>query len=593
MSAHTVASLPTPGISPAEPAPADRGALPGGAAIDPHAVADAAASQALLRCWVREAAVAVPAAGGLLRLPLRSSGVVVEVPVLHSSPTGWHAFGAPRIAGAQPAGAATLAALLAREASARAGAAAHAASELTARVLESASHIAVHVGARAADPVDPTGELSFLAGEQALLFGHQFHPAPKSRPGVSDRELAALSPELRGHLILHWLAADPSVVSHDSALPACAPALTRRLAAGVGVPQGAVAIPAHPWQAREALSRPGLAELVERGLLRDLGPCGAPWRPTSSVRTVFQPGAPVMLKLSLGLRITNSRRENLRSELALGIYAHRLLDGLQPQLRRAHPAYRVIRDPAWIAVDSADGPEGGLETVLRESPFDGGDTAICAAGLVAERPEVGRSRLTALLSTLANRAGEPVPAVACRWLARYVDVAVAPVLWLLEEHGLGLEAHQQNAGMTLDAAGWPSGGWYRDNQGYYVSAAHAERTLALAPAGDPGARVVFPDRLVEDRVLYYLGVNHLLGMVGALGAEGVADELDLLRAVRRRLVAHRPRHGGATDRLLDDRTLPCKANLLTAADGRDELQAPVESQSVYVEVPNPLAGVMP
>jgi siderophore synthetase component len=34
-----------------------------------------------------------------------------------------------------------------------------------------------------------------------------------------------------------------------------------------------------------------------------------------------------------------------------------------------------------------------------------------------------------------------------------------------------------------------------------------------------------------------------------------------------------------------------KANLLTGVDGRDELDGPVQTQSVYVDVPNPLKEV--
>jgi siderophore synthetase component len=44
--------------------------------------------------------------------------------------------------------------------------------------------------------------------------------------------------------------------------------------------------------------------------------------------------------------------------------------------------------------------------------------------------------------------------------------------------------------------------------------------------------------------------------------------------------------------LLDADTLPVKANLLTGVDGRDELDGPVEAQSVYVDVPNPVREVL-
>ncbi len=45
--------------------------------------------------------------------------------------------------------------------------------------------------------------------------------------------------------------------------------------------------------------------------------------------------------------------------------------------------------------------------------------------------------------------------------------------------------------------------------------------------------------------------------------------------------------------LLDADTLPAKANLLTGVDGRDEVESPVATQSVYVDVPNPLREVQP
>lgn len=63
-----------------------------------------------------------------------------------------------------------------------------------------------------------------------------------------------------------------------------------------------------------------------------------------------------MLKQSLGLRITNSRRENLRKELHRGVEVHRLLrGGLSKQWQSAHPGFDIVRDPAWLAVNAPDG----------------------------------------------------------------------------------------------------------------------------------------------------------------------------------------------------------------------------------------------
>ena len=95
-----------------------------------------------------------------------------------------------------------------------------------------------------------------------------------------------------------------------------------------------------------------------------------------------------MLKLSLGLRITNSRRENLRKELHRGVEVHRLLrSGLAKQWQATHPGFDIVRDPAWLAVDGPDGgPVPGLDVMIRHNPFHPADDVSCVAGLVSPRP---------------------------------------------------------------------------------------------------------------------------------------------------------------------------------------------------------------
>ncbi|MGH3978580.1 MAG: IucA/IucC family protein, partial [Pseudonocardiaceae bacterium] len=553
-------------------------------------------TQALLRCWIRETGIDRPA-DGVLRLDLAAAGTSVEAPVAYWSAVGWHRFDPARFAGGAPVDAVTLAALLTAEsASWRGSNPTGAVADVTGRVADSVRWVARHVTERRAAPDEPPGTTPFLAAEQALLLGHPLHPTPKSREGLSDADAAAYSPELRGSFPLHWFAADPAVVSADSALQQSAAAITASLAGGsLRLPAGTVAVPAHPWQARDVLARPGVRALLERGLLHDLGPAGPAWSPTSSVRTVYRAGAPVMLKLSLGLRITNSKRENLRIELARGSQVHRLLEaGLGAALRAAHPGFGVVRDPAWIAVDApGDRPESGLEVVLRDNPFRGDDRVACVAGLVAERPDLphGRSQLATLVHDLAARTGRPATAVAGEWFARYLESAVVPVLWLYGTHGLGLEAHQQNTLVVLDADGWPAGGRYRDNQGYYFSETRSGGLSTWLPGAGRELGTLCSDEVIDERLGYYIGVNNVLGMVGAMGSQRLADERPLLARVRAVLADLAARHGAAlqlASTLLDSPTLRCKANLLTRVDGLDELVGPLEAQSVYVDVPNPL-----
>ena len=518
--------------------------------------------------------------------------------------------------------------------------------DLVARVADSVRRTVTFITDRRVHPAD--GLDLFLSAEQALLLGHPLHPTPKSREGLSETEARLYSPELRGSFPLHWLAVAPSALATDSAWtergrPVPAAHLTARLAGSeLPLPEGHAALPLHPWQWREIQHRADIAALLDAGLIQDLGTHGTPWHPTSSVRTVHRSGAPAMLKLSLGLRITNSRRENLRKELHRGVEVHRLLrTGLSQQWHAAHPDFDIVRDPARLAVDALDDcgadprgsgsdrvghgerdarvPLAGLDVVIRHNPFSASDDVSCIAGLVALRPYAGRSvtvggpaatshtshtshsasgapllrsRLAEVVTGLAARTGRLRGAVAAEWFLRYLEQVVRPVLWLDSEAGIALEAHQQNTLLLLDGEGWPVGGRYRDNQGYYFRASRRAELDARLPGIGEHSDTFVSDEVTDERFAYYLAINNVLGLIGAFGSQRLADERLLLSAFRRFLgdVASGPTRlrTSLPACLLDSPVLRCKANLLTRLHGLDELIGPVDTQSVYVTIANPL-----
>ncbi|KFG09705.1 iron transporter [Streptomyces scabiei] len=628
---------------------------------DPHTAAQAAATENLLRCWVREHNLTCPH-DGTLHIPLPTSGTALHVPVHYWSLTGWHRFGPPYLAGTPentpPLDAAAVAALLVGGPTTRGSrltgtqaprpTATHAPTPLTTsapdhpepldhpdpldqtdpcdligRVADSARRVAMFLAERRAAPAD--GPDRFRAAEQGLLLGHPLHPTPKSRDGLSEIEARLYSPESRGSFPLNWLAVAPSVLSADSAwtergrvVPA--DQLTARLAGpGLPLPEGHGALPVHPWQLREVRRRPAVAALFDAGLIRDLGPHGDPWHPTSSLRTVHRTDTPAMLKLSLGLCITNSRRENLRKELHRGVEVHRLLrSGLTAQWQAAHPRFDIVRDPAWLGVTTPEGgPLPGLDVIVRHNPFGAADDVSCVAGLVSPRPYASahptrhadgvvhhgvdapadvhllmRSRLADVLTRLTVRTGRPRGAVAVEWFLRYLEQVVRPVLWLDSEAGIALEAHQQNTLVLLDPDGWPVGGRYRDNQGYYFRESRRADLAARLPGIGERSDTFVSDEVADERFAYYLGINNVLGLIGAFGSQGLGDERLLLAAFRRFLthIATGPArlNTSLTARLLDSPVLRCKANLLTRLHGLDELVGPVDTQSVYVTITNPL-----
>ncbi|MGW6612853.1 IucA/IucC family protein [Streptomyces erythrochromogenes] len=569
---------------------------------DPALAAEAAAVENLLRCWVRETGLHRPdgPTGSPLRIPLPASGTAVLVAVRHWSHTGWHRFGPARLEGTAATApcldAVTLAALIAREGTSDGRGSA----DLVGRVADSVRRTTEFIADRRERPTAPAPACvdRFLTAEQSLLLGHPLQPDPKSREGLSEAEARRYSPELHGSFPLHWFAVAPSALATESAWtergrPVTAPQLLGRLAPGLPLPDGTTPLPLHPWQARDLLQRPAVTALRDAGLLHDLGPHGEAWYPTSSVRTVQRPGAPAMLKLSLGLRITNSRRENLRKELHRGVEVHRLLrTGLTEQWQASHPGFDIVRDPAWVAVDAPDGtPVPGLDALLRHNPFHSGDDAVCIAALTSPRPWPGRttmsSRLAEIVSGLASATGHSTSAVAAEWFLRYLDHVVLPVLAFDALAGIALEAHQQNTLVLLDPVGWPTGGRYRDNQGYYFRESRRAELEQRLPGIGARSDTFVSDSVTDERFAYYLGINNVLGLIGAFGSQRLADERVLLAAFRR-FLAKAAGLGPLPTRLLDSPTLRCKANLLTRLGGLDELVGPVDTQSVYVTITNPL-----
>ncbi|GAA3080183.1 hypothetical protein GCM10020254_25650 [Streptomyces goshikiensis] len=265
-----------------------------------------------------------------------------------------------------------------------------------------------------APPAPVAGDL-FLTSEQSLLLGHPLHPTPKSREGLSEAEVRPYSPELHGSFPLHWLAVAPAALATDSAWtergrPVPAAQLLGRLAPGLTLPDGATPPSPPPL----AGPRPAPAPRRHRPTRR-----GTPHRPRPARRALaphlLHPHRPpprrppAMLKLSLGLRITNSRRENLRKELHRGVEVHRLLrTGLAEQWQAAHPGFDIVRDPAWVAVNAPDGtPVQGLDVLLRHNPFRSGDDALCVAALTAPRPWPGRTTMRSRLAEIVSASPAP------------------------------------------------------------------------------------------------------------------------------------------------------------------------------------------
>ena len=586
--------------------------------IDPTERADAATVHAFLNAYLRETGDyevrdgpiggVDPGPDGLLRARLPAQAVDILAPLTYRSPTERHLFETPvryRLpgGGVHPADAATLAALVVKDLTlSRDGEAVP--DDLLRRVLVSKRNVERFVAARAGDDDRLYAEqLSFRDAEQALVFGHHRHPTPKSREGIEDEEQSTYAPELRGSVRLHYVRADPDLVASGSALDRSAaawvkstlredPAVSDTFVAD-HVESDDVLLPVHPWQADYLRDRPHVRRHLGDGL-EFLGGVGREFFPTTSVRTLYSPDAPFMVKSSLNVAITNAVRTNKRPELRRGVAVADLLDtAFGDELAEAFPDFDIVRDPAYLALDIGDGAESGLETVLRANPFRG-ELAGRSTPVVSlcQDAIAGQSRIGRLVEAIADREGRAVEAVSEDWFGQFLEVGLRPVLWLYLVQGLGVEAHGQNTVVSLDADGYPDEVRYRDNQGFYVPASKRAAVNEYRPGVAGRTENVCADAVADERLRYYVVLNGVVDVVNALGCAGVGDERRLLSVLRDELVRARERYdqpwSNLLGPLLDEPTVPCKANLLTRFRGLDEVEADVESQSVYAEVRNPV-----
>lgn len=560
---------------------------------------------------------ALRAHGAPLEIELGASGRRIYVAVARSSSTGHHELAGPVFLRAAGGGMAAverlydLAAVLLEEIAARddQGGGRERVQPLAHDVADSLRNTQLFAaGAARRAPtletwLDEQGAASLVAAEQALVFGHPFHPTPKSCTPSDEATLARFRPELGASFALHYFAIAPRLLREDR-LAGAAPLVAGELAAAAAerLPAGQRSwplVPCHPWQAELLRARSDVHALVDAGALVPLGPIGGPVHPTSSVRTVYVPGdhgQDRFYKLPLDVRITNFVRTNPLDHLARSLSASRALVPLRKGLAArglhvlAEVGYRGL-DPQALPANAGAATAASLAVLFREGPGDELGAASCAVvAAFLEPPLPGRTApLAALVKRAARSRRAPLTAAfVCAWLKRYLSVGLEPMLALFLEHGLSLEAHAQNTLIAFDE-GWPWRCYVRDLEGTSLGRGRRSHEVAAALAGHDADALTVDDAEAWQRLVYYLLVNQTAHLIATLAAHGPAEEWQLWQVVRA-AIQDLPLAPGteraALDELLTRAVLPAKANLVSRFADRAE-------RPIYVSIPNPLCAAGP
>ncbi|MBO1417371.1 IucA/IucC family siderophore biosynthesis protein [Streptomyces sp. FH025] len=541
--------------------------------------ADEAVAHTLLNCLLREVSApehqtAVDDGRLLLRLPRR--GALLRVALRRTSLLGSHRFTGPveveREGEWAELGWRELAEYVQDELELRTG-------TVNEEFLDqvASSHHGVRQGLDRPAP----GSDRYLESEQALLFGHRFHPAPKSRSAARG-DWRWYAPESRAAFPLRHLAVRAELLAEES-LDGAATALLD----GLGeVPDGYRLLPAHPWQYQLIGEHPLLHTAMVRGDVLDLGARGEHFTATASVRTLH--GADAFLKFSLDVRITNCLRKNAAYELTGAVALTRLLAPALADLARRFPDAVMLREPAYrtLALPGADGrPDRalyeGFGLILREgfgTALRPGVTPLLAAAVADEYP-TSSAHISRLLEGSSD--GE----AALDWWRAYLRLLLPPVLAAYFDHGVVLEPHLQNVLIGVDADGRPAQMLFRDLEGTkLVPELNADLLAALPP--EVAGPMTYDAERGWDRVVYCLLVNHVAELLAALADRHPEFEGALWQCVRDALEEYAAAHGRPPRlrALLAGVPLPAKANLQTRWERKADREAG------YVRLPSPLAG---
>jgi spermidine-citrate ligase len=466
--------------------------------------------------------------------------------------------------------------------------------ELILRLIESYQMMTNYVENRMVDAKELyQANRTFIENEQSLLFGHWLHPTPKSRQGMLEWHHTTFAPELCGEFELYYFKVNRNLIEEDSALHANTSAIIHHNISEYlnekEISNKYCFIPMHPLQAEWLVQQNNVKAAIKEGLIESIGPLGAPYTATSSLRTIYNAEQDWMYKFSIPVKVTNSLRVNRNHELKAGVVMAKLMKKID--FLEYNPRFQIIDDPAYITVNLKDGNESGFEVILRSNAFlkEKDEGVSMLAAIVQDPLPSEKSQLYNIVATIAEKERRTLEEVSLDWYKEYWKCSIDPLIRLYAEHGIALEAHQQNSVLDI-SSGYPTTYYYRDNQGYYLSKSHEEELCMIEPSLQGTKELFYEDTLIRERFTYYLFMNQLFSVIHRFGADGLIDEKTLLHwSITQLRLVEKQLHGQGkvfVKSILEQEELASKANLLTRFHDIDELTADLE-QAVYTKIPNP------
>jgi siderophore synthetase component len=442
----------------------------------------------------------------------------------------------------------------------------------------------------------------YIESEAALIYGHSFHPAPKCRQGFTETETLLYGPEFGCSFQLHYFALSPETAWVANICESPLQPLIREMGqiASDHIPYGWVLLPCHPWQAKYLLQLAPIQKAIVNHSLKYLGASGIYFRPTASVRTLYNPDFPYFLKCSLSMRITNSVRKNAYYELDASVRLTKILSPIVKTIQQRFPDFEFVLEPFALSANIAEINEESradlrshFGVIFRDAiPFQRASSIknVLSATLFADN-HYGESWLGKHFEQLRlNKDAPQGKDIAREWFSQYLKHLVPPLLSAYFEHGIACEPHLQNVVVKLHN-GWPSGVIMRDLEGTKLIKGIWLASMLDGMTGKALASVLHEENKTWHRISYCLFINHIAQAIYQLCRIG-GNERQLWQMVRETLKRFSATHASdlveqRIGELLDGKHLIAKANLMT------RFFQHADSNASYILLPNPMAISVP
>lgn len=452
----------------------------------------------------------------------------------------------------------------------------------------------------------------YIYSEQALLWGHAYHPSPKSRQGVKMTSLLAHSPETQSQFSLFWFKIDPSLVTYigehtKTVLRNIAHTLLNKSANALdtGSQVDWVYYPCHPWEAEGILENLTIKRAMASGYVMPLGIAGKAVSPTSSVRTLYHDQLSHFIKCSIHVRLTNCIRKNAWYELHSAVYLNGILEKIYHSKCLTDPTFKLMLEPGAATVDMASKfPDEDAEStqfiteafsILFRESFTADEIKyfapqVAAALFTEDRfgDSVIERQLHQQRHPHTSQINGEIPhydTLACLWLSRYANILIDGTFDYFFNHGIVFEPHLQNTVIGFNQ-GLPACVWIRDLEGTKL----VDTLWSLDKATGLSARskqsILYSKEEGWSRIAYCVFVNNLSEAIFYLcrgSSSAQALESLLWQTIKNILINWQLVYGAQPEiqDLLDGGSMPSKTNYKT------RLLKLADKHSAYVMIPCP------